>query len=145
MRPYFAYYNAFFFLTLFWSVHEHLKPGPLQMATVVNLVSIVFDIIVAANVEGPSLLLIIINILFRPLSAVVLLRKSYLRKRRFNLHTSEATSLGTAIKNLLYSQGGDVPDPERPYGKDPLPHVLSTLPSATAPTSGQTNAQRELA
>jgi len=77
------------------------------------------------------------------MTSVVLLRKSYQRKRRFNLHASETTSLAVAIRNLLYnSQQLNGEEADRPYGKDPLPNILSTLPSDPA-NRQQTQPKRE--
>ncbi|KAH9387994.1 hypothetical protein TYRP_014686 [Tyrophagus putrescentiae] len=126
-----AFYNAFFFVALFLAVYEHLKPGPLQLATVINLLSIIFDILMIGNVYyDAAQLFLIINIVFRPLTTVVLLRKSYQRKRRLQLHSSEATSLASAIKNLLYNPNADALSDDLELGKPDLPTVLSTLPNS---------------
>ncbi len=72
---------------------------------------------------------LIINIGLRPLTTVVLLRKSYQRKRRLQLHSTETTSLASAIKNLLYNANADAAVGDLELGKpdQSLPTVLSTL------------------
>ena len=157
-----AFYNAFFFAALFLAVNEHLKPGPLQLATFINLFSIVFDILIVCNSDNeieqlyvpfftymsrpafnllfPFLLplqlyfrFLIINVVFRPLTTVVLLQKYNQQKRRLQLHGSEGTSLASAIKNLLYNPNADAVFDDFEVGKKPdllLPTVFSTLPNS---------------
>ena len=64
------------------------------------------------------------------MTSLILLRKSYERKRRFNLYSNDMTSLGTAIKNLLYTNNPQH-ETDLYHGKDPIPslNVLSTLPT----------------
>lgn len=125
-KSYFALYNSIFYLTLFWSVQEHLKPGPLHMAIVVNLISIVLDIIVASFSWGSAFWFVIINIIFRPITSIVLLRKSYQRKRRFNLNGIASTSLLEGILNLLY-QSNISDESSDQAARVPVPTVLSSL------------------
>lgn len=143
LKPYVAFYNAFFFLALFWSVHATTKPGPLQVATVINLVSIVFDIIVACSSYDAALWFLIVNILFRPVTSFVLLRRSYERKRRYALNASENVSLGQAIRNLLYhqSQGGDLDLAGKPDQTPPL-GVFATIPTSTPSANIHNQSQR---
>ncbi|KAH9396781.1 hypothetical protein TYRP_003077 [Tyrophagus putrescentiae] len=129
-----AFYNAFFFAALFLAVNEHLKPGPLQLATFINLFSIVFDILIVCNSDNEiEQLFLIINVVFRPLTTVVLLQKYNQQKQRLQLHGSEGTSLASAIKNLLYNPNADAVFDDFEVGKKPdllLPTVFSTLPNS---------------
>jgi len=130
LKPYIAFYNSFLFVALFWSIHQATKPGPLQIATVVNLVSIVFDIIVACSAYDAALWFLILNILFRPVTSFVLLRRAYERKRQYSLTANENISLGRAIRNLLYhqSQSGDLDLAGKPDQTPPL-GVFATIPT----------------
>lgn len=68
----------------------------------------------------------IINIIFRPITSIVLLRKSYQRKRRFNLNGIASTSLLEGILNLLY-QSNISDESSDQAARVPVPTVLSSL------------------
>ena len=100
-------------------------------------------IIVCVNLISPRFL--ILNIIFRPVTSFVLLRRAYERKRQFSLAANENVSLGRAIRNLLYhqSQSGDLdqlgtatcgkPEQTPPLG------VFATIPTGNITTTTVTS------
>nr|XP_027198150.1 uncharacterized protein LOC113792463 [Dermatophagoides pteronyssinus] len=104
-------YNLLFFLCLLWALESKYNPEPVQIAAIINLLAILFDIIVmSTNFShnhyrdgfGFSIFLLICNILVRPFTTFVLLRIHNDRELRQTLYGGATT--GSGIHNPNHDQ-----------------------------------------
>lgn len=79
----------------------------------------------------------------RPISSLILLRKSYERNRRLTLQPNQSVSLGTAIKSLLYQRQNGIMDTNMLYElyptkdhQQPATSMLSTISSNEIDNNG---------
>ncbi|XP_034239165.1 uncharacterized protein LOC117644083 [Thrips palmi] len=78
----FLFYNALFILSILWSIHNKESDEPLQISVIINVISILFDVIVLATYfprsfsssERFSVAMTILNLVIRPVTSVVLWR-----------------------------------------------------------------------
>ncbi|XP_045476019.1 uncharacterized protein LOC123681773 [Harmonia axyridis] len=84
----FLFYNSIFCFMLIWGIHAHESEEPIQMALIVNIVSIALDIFIfifsypadhASAREKFSAVIAIFNLLTRPASSIILFRLAQLR------------------------------------------------------------------
>ncbi|KAK9888108.1 hypothetical protein WA026_000383 [Henosepilachna vigintioctopunctata] len=79
----YLFYNSLFCLMLIWGIHAHDSEEPLQMALIVDVISIALDIFVfvfsypgehASVKEKFSAVIAIFNLLSRPVSSILLFK-----------------------------------------------------------------------
>ncbi|KPM04385.1 Angiotensin II, type I receptor-associated protein-like protein [Sarcoptes scabiei] len=79
----FFFYNLFFFLSIFWALHSLDDPNPVQLASILNLSAVLFDIVaITSNYNDNhyrhgfafSIFLLIVNTLARPFTSFFLLK-----------------------------------------------------------------------
>ena len=78
----YLFYNALFMLALLWGIHSKESDDPLQIAVIINVLSILFDVIVLAayfpasfrSSERFSVAMTILNLVIRPVTSVILCR-----------------------------------------------------------------------
>ncbi|KAL3274085.1 hypothetical protein HHI36_015502 [Cryptolaemus montrouzieri] len=76
------FYNSLFCFTLLWGIHSHDNEEPLQLALIINVISIILDIFVIIfypNMDYHagakfSFGIAIVNLLVRPLTSMVLFK-----------------------------------------------------------------------
>jgi len=111
MPKIFIFYNTFFFLSLFWSLGAPQNPEPVQLSAIINLLSILLDLLcIATNYSryhfldwfGFSIFLLIINLIVRAITSIVLLRIYNDRNDRFGAYNIERPfSSGTGIRDAF--------------------------------------------
>ncbi|KAK3925848.1 Type-1 angiotensin II receptor-associated protein [Frankliniella fusca] len=78
----YLFYNGLFILTLLWGIHHKESDEPLQIAVIINVLAILFDVIVLAayfpatfrSSERFSIAMAILNLVIRPVTSVILCR-----------------------------------------------------------------------
>lgn len=88
----YVYYNTFFLLLLLWGTHKKESDEPISMALLLNVLSIILDIITIAvySPHHPSfhgtftIVMSIVNLMARPVTSVVLFRLANERGGNYN-------------------------------------------------------------
>ncbi|KAG8227312.1 hypothetical protein J437_LFUL004860 [Ladona fulva] len=78
----YLFYNILFMIALFWGIHQKETSEPVQIAFVIDVISIFFDVVLLASFfptgflsrERFSAAVAILNLIFRPFSAFGLYR-----------------------------------------------------------------------
>ncbi|XP_026293467.1 type-1 angiotensin II receptor-associated protein [Frankliniella occidentalis] len=78
----YLFYNGLFILSLLWGIHHRESDEPLQIAVIINVLAILFDVIVLAayfpatfrSSERFSIAMAILNLVIRPVTSVILCR-----------------------------------------------------------------------
>ncbi|XP_065335766.1 type-1 angiotensin II receptor-associated protein isoform X1 [Cloeon dipterum] len=139
----YLFYNAFFLITLLWSMHSPDSEDPVQMGLCVNLICIVLDIIVI-SVYYPSFIslmgserfsvgMAIINLLLRPVSCFGLYRG--LQDRVGSTSVTILPTGGTNVFGNMFGQTtprGPYEDMDQSRGQPPV------VPQASAATADKT-------
>lgn len=120
----FLFYNSLFILTLLWAIHNKESDDPLQIALIINALSILFDVIVLAvyfptnfrTSERFSVAMTILNLVIRPLTCVILCRLSSERGADF---PGRGDSVAPGRPRAAYD------DIDNPSGHQSVPGVVT--------------------
>lgn len=147
MPTVFLLYNAFFFLALFWSLATPQNSEPVQLAAIINLLSILLDLMCIATNYGRyhfqdwfgfSLFLLIINLILRGITSIVLLRIYNDRNDRFGTYGGAGVFGSGSDRAPFLNSGGSSGHHHRAAGYQDIDSQAPTavLSGGSSPSNG---------
>ncbi|KAI2807227.1 hypothetical protein BLOT_009190 [Blomia tropicalis] len=149
MPKIFILYNSFFFFTLLWSLGAPQNCESVQLAAIINLLSILLDLIsIAINYGryhyldwfGFSLFLLIVNLILRGITTIVLFRIYNDRNDRFGSYGLDRSPFtGTGIRDAFTNVRSNQTGYQDLDANSPPSNVTSSRDQVSSATSNVNN------